>query len=278
MIARFHHSRRWVGVALSLALGVMAACGDDGGPVDLGTDAATDAFVAPLAHLGSTASYSPSGELSVERPPSAEGDLLVLFLSRTDDLLPMHLEGWSPVTGCFKSFNTQLLCLTEDECTEMDGDYCLTFGDEGEGRDLATMVFTRLVAAGEPASYGWSLRGLAPSWAIVSAIRGADEAVPVRATASRSLDSFPNSRFPSAEAQAGDLLLLAQSFDDAVAEDDFLPPSGMARFQWIAGADEAGHVFGGLLAESGPTGERETLGVGGENAKDLMLTVVIAGR
>lgn len=268
---------RTVGLAaLALALG----CGDDDGSTE-GTDLGVedDAFVEPLAHVGSTASYSPSGELSIDRPTgSAEGDLLVLFLSRTDDLLPMRLEGWSPVTACYKSTNTQFSCLTEAECTEVDGDYCLAFGDGGTGQDLASGVFTRVVGVGEPTSHAWSLRGFAPSWAILTAIRGADPAAPIRGAAATSHDGNPNSQFPSARAEAGDLLLLSQSFDDTAAEDDFLPPVGMALFRWIAGADEAGYVFGAEVGESGPTGERETRGMGGANAKDLMLTVVVAGR
>ena len=270
-----------------------SACGDDGGTkadggpsADLGgadagpADAfASDAFVEPPTHLASTANYSPTGELSIDRPSeSAEGDLLVLFLSRTDDLLPLRLEGWSAVTSCLKSNNTQLTCLSEADCTEMDGDYCLTFGDSGTGRDLASAVFTRVVGPTEAASYGWSLRGVAPSWAILSAVRGVDPADPIRDSAATSHDADPNSLFPSAAAEVGDLLLLSQAFDDTAAEDAFLPPAGMALLRWIAGADEAGYVFGASLTESGPTGERETRGVGGPNAKDLMITVVVAGR
>ena len=113
---------------------------------------------------------------------------------------------------------------------------------------------------------------------MLSALRGADEARPIRAAAGTSHDGNPNSLFPSANGEAGDLLLLSQAFDDTAAQDDFLPPTDMALFRWIAGADEAGYVFGVELSDDGPTGERETQGVGGANAKDLMLTIVVAGR
>lgn len=276
-------------LALTLALG----CGDSGAagrdafapdatPVDGGAGRdgfAADAFEPdePIALRGSAAVYGSTGELSIERPPAAaEGDLLVLFLSRTDDLLPLRLEGWSAVTACLKSTNTQERCLTAAECAEMDGDYCLTFGAEGTGRDLATAVFTRRVGPAEATSYGWSLRGAAPSWAILAAFGGAAEASPIRASAGTSHDANPSSRFPSVSAEAGDYLLLAQAFDDTAAEDDFLPPAEMTLLRWIAGADEAGYLFGAALDASGPTGERETRGVGGPNAKDLMLTVVVA--
>ncbi len=254
------------------------------GGADLGADAAVDGGapdggIGPAVHLGTTGVYSPSGELSLDRPAeSAAGDLLVLFLSRTDDLLPLRLEGWSAHTECFKSFNTQDFCLTEADCTARDGDYCLAFGADGDGRDLATRVFTRVVTDGEPSRYAWSLEGVNPSWAILSAVRGADGADPIRDGATTSHDVDPNSVFPSANAEAGDLLLLSMVFDDTAPEEAFLPPEGMTLFEYVVGPDEAGFVFGAPIATAGPTGVRETLGPGGPGAKDLMITLVVAGR
>jgi hypothetical protein len=257
-----------------LGLAVTLGCGDDAPVPDMAVE--SDGGAPEAWHVASTAVYSPSGELTIERPESAEGDLLVLFLSRTDDLLPLRLDDWSARVACLTSTNTQLECLTPADCTMMDGDYCLAFGDTGDGQDLATAVFTRSVGPGEPASYAWALQGIEPSWAVLTAVRGANAAAPVRDSAIRSFDAVSSSVFPSANAEVGDLLLLLQSFDDPTTEGDFLPPDGLSLFQFVGGTDEASYLFGGPITEAGPTGERETLGVGGPDAKDLMITLVVA--
>lgn len=245
---------------------------------DMGTsaDAAVDGGAPEAVHVATKALWSPTGELSIARPDSAEGDLLVLFLSRTDDPLPLHLEGWETRASCLTSSNTQLACFTVEDCTMRDGDYCLAFDAPGSGEDLATVVFTRTVGPAEPPSYGWSLRGTQPSWAVLSSVRGANNDAPIRDSAVRSFDAVPASVFPSANAEAGDLLLLFQAFDDPAAEGDFLAPAGMSALAYVVGTDETGYLFGESMTTSGPTGERETLGTGGPDAKDLMLTVVIA--
>ena len=264
-------TRQWLELLGLLALSF--GCGE---PVAVADMALPDAGAPEVRHLATNATLSPSGELTVARPESAEGDLLVLFLSRTDDPLPLRLEGWTAQAACLTSFNTQLECLTRADCTAMDGDYCTAFGEMGTGEDLATVVYTRSVAADEPTSYGWTLRGTEASWAALSAVRGADGAAPIRDRAVRSFDAVSASVFPSAHAEAGDLLLLFQAFDDPAAEGDFLAPAGMMQLAFVAGFDEAGHLFAGPIAEGGPTGERETLGAGGPDAKDLMVTVVVA--
>ena len=261
---------------------------DAASPVD--ASAPTDAALADAGppdagppedwHRGSTATYDGSGELDLERPTdTAPGDLLVLFLSRTDDLLPVALDGWDPVASCFKTDNGQPECFEVADCIEPDGDYCRRFAENGGGgRDLATVAFLRTVAADEPARYAWTLRGSRPAWAILTGVRGADPTEPVRDEASTSNDRSTDSVFPSATGEPGDFLLLAQAFDDTTDEADFLPPDGTELFRWIAGPDEAGYVFGAQLDASGPTGERPTGGPGGPRAKDLTITLVLAAR
>lgn len=239
----------------------------------------SDGFAADW-HVGTEVDYDGDGAIRVDRPGASQrGDLLLLFLSRTDDLLPLRLDGWTRAVECLKSDNGQRQCLREADCTErLDADYCRTFGDGGNGRDLAGALFYRFVAQNEPERFAFDLRGDKPAWAILVAARGADPDDPIVDTAGRSRDSSDDSVFPSVRAESGSLLLVSQSFDDTAAVDQFTAPGGMDAVGHVAGNDEAGFVFGERIASSGETGDRTSRGPGGPAAKDLMLSVTLRAR
>ncbi|MFE8070300.1 Ig-like domain-containing protein [Marinobacteraceae bacterium S3BR75-40.1] len=228
-----------------------------------------------LNHVGSTSDYDNDGRLDLDVPGSArDGDLLMLFVSRTDDLLPIHLDGWTAGASCFKSTNGQDDCFEIPQCIEPDGDYCLRF-DGGRGRDLATVVFYREVRSGDPRRYALNLRGDKAGWAILTALRGADTRNPIRDVATESDDHNSDSLFPSVDGRAGDMLLLSMAFDDTTDRDDFRAPDDTEMFQWIAGVDEAGYVYGQVLDEDGATGSKKTHGPGGPNAKDALIALTV---
>ena len=57
---------------------------------------------------GCTRSYDYDGNMTWAVPEDAkEEDLLLLFMSHTDDLLLLELDGWEYVASCFKTFNNQ---------------------------------------------------------------------------------------------------------------------------------------------------------------------------
>ncbi|NVJ62108.1 MAG: DUF5011 domain-containing protein [Gammaproteobacteria bacterium] len=228
-----------------------------------------------IQHLGSTSDYDAANNVSIDVPSAAnENDLLLLFLSRTDDLLPIQLNGWTAGASCFKTDNGQSECHEIPDCLQQDGNYCLQF-EGGNGRDLATVVFYKTFQANDPTSFDFTLRGSKPSWAILSAIRGADNNDPIGDVATESNDGSPDSKFPSVIGNAGDLLLLSMAFDDTTNENDFLAPDGMETYQWIAGSDEAGYVYGQTLLQTGETGVKTTGGPGGPNAKDALISLIV---
>lgn len=177
--------------------------------------------IAPIKELGSTAVSSKTGtNMDIARPShSTVNDLLLLFYSRTDDLLPIHLDGWSTGPVCFKTGNDQEKCHAVADCTKMDGDYCLEFGSSARpGTDLATAVFYRVVAADEPSRYTLNPRcknvnKCKPAWALLTALRGANGADPIGDSATLSYDGVRGTVFPSVNGDAGDKLLLAMAFD-----------------------------------------------------------------
>ncbi len=237
-----------------------------------------------IEHIGTTETYDSNGqEVVVERPAaSAEGDLLVLILHRTDDDLPLFVDGWTRVAECYKGGNGDD-CGTEATCTAWhdDTDYCAAFDGSGNGHDLAQSVFYRVVGPGEPTSYSFDMNldtSGAPGWAILSALRGAATTDPVRDWAGTGCDADPNSVFPSVDGVAGDLVLLSQSFDDAIASENFTAPSGTELLGYVSMSDEAGFLFGGILAASGATGPMETGGVGGPGCKDALVSLVVRPR
>jgi hypothetical protein len=238
--------------------------------------------------VGSESVYDTNGrDVMVPRPAgSAPGDLLVLFLHRTDSYLPLTVDGWTRVAECYKRDNGYD-CSTFADCTvwASNPNFCETFGgnDGARGQDLAQAAFVREVQANEPAAYEFDLNldpagSGPPGWAIIVALRGADTVDPVRDWDHRGCDQSPDSVFPSVEGDVGDLLLLSQSFDDTVPENLFLPPDGMQSLGYTSQSDEAGFLFGAMLDAAGPTGERQTNGPGASNCKDALVSLTIQPR
>lgn len=252
--------------------------GNDGGGNDDGGNTTSE-----ITHVGTVETYDPDGQgVTVPVPPGTmAGDLMVLFMHRTDDDLPLAFGGWTRVAECYKRDNGYD-CSTEADCTVWaTPEICETFGgnDGAAGHDLAQAVFVRPASASEPADYSFDLNADSsghPGWAILTTLRGADSTDPVRAWSHEGCDGDPNSVFPSVLGEAGDMVLLSQSFDDAIGQDAFLPPTGTQSFGYVSDSDEAGFLFGGLLTAAGDTGPMETLGDGGPPCKDALISLTIA--
>lgn len=249
-----------------------------------------------IIHVGTTVVYDPNGQdVTIDRPSGSQsGDLLVLALHRTDDDLPLFVDGWTRVAECYKRDNGYD-CSTAEDCTVWhNDDFCQTFGDEGQGaHDLAQSVFVRAVDANEPSSYQFNLNvdnTGHPGWAILTALRGAATVDPVRDWANVGCDGDAHSVFPSVYVEKGDMVLLSQSFDDAVAQAKFSAPAGMMSFGYVTGEkqyvseadqnatlvnDETGFLFGGILDAAGETGELKTTGDGASNCKDALVSLAI---
>lgn len=65
------------------------------------------------------------------------------------------------------------------------------------------------------------------------------------------------------------------NFDDAIGMDKFTAPVGFVDLGYVSNSDEAGFLFGGTLSQDGDTGPMETLGDGGPNCKDGLVSLAI---
>ena len=230
--------------------------------------------------------------MQITRPVQSQpGDLLVLFLSRTDDYLPLQLEGFTSGPACFKTNDWQDTCHAAADCTDWDGDYCLEFDGNpcSDGADLATAVFYRTVQQAEaedeePQHYTFDLQcwgECKPAWAILIALRGANNQFPIVDSATISFDDERGSKFPSvSNASPGDMLLLSMTFDDGLESgidvSTFRPPEGTERLSYVVGEDEASFLFAQELSLSGATGQKYTTGPGIEYVqKDAMISLII---
>ncbi|NRA47216.1 MAG: hypothetical protein HRU09_19880 [Oligoflexales bacterium] len=232
-----------------------------------------------ITHIGTNEVRNKKGVINISRPSaSVEGDLLVLFLHRTDDDLPLYIDGWERVAECYKSKNRSV-CATEKDCTKWhNDDFCKRFGMLGNGHDLAQAVFVRPVRKNEPKKYRFNLnrdRTGKPGWAMLTALRGADTENPVRDWAHTGCDRKTASVFPSVYGEQGDLVLLSQSFDDAIGQANFLAPAGATTLGYVSAGDEAGFLFGGYADETGETGTMVTRGNGGPACKDALISLSI---
>nr|MCU0677753.1 hypothetical protein [Myxococcota bacterium] len=145
----------------------------------------------------------------------------------------------------------------------------------------AQAVFYRAVGSREPSSYRFDLNRDStghPGWAILTALRGAATRDPVRDWSGVGCDRDDDSLFPSVQGAPGDMLLLSQSFDDAVARERFLPPPGTELFGYVSRSDEAGFLFGGLVTTRGSTGTKRTGGPGASSCKDALVSLTIVAR
>jgi hypothetical protein len=234
-------------------------------------------------------------ELVLDVPDAAEvGDLLVLFLARTDDLLPLYLDDWTRAAECLKEENGWE-CMEARQC--IDGDwrdnvqrrsYCNEFhycpnpnkrqDGVNDGEDLGLAVFYKTLEAGE-SRFRFDIEGSHPAWAVLYAIHGAVNDDPIAAYAVDGNDGSSASIFPSVQGRANDLLLLAQAFDDGASRpgnltaQHFKAPVGTRRLVSYIEHDESTFLFGCRLVNDGPTGRLRTTGNNGGAAKDVMITL-----
>ncbi len=233
-----------------------------------------------ISHIGTTQIWDKNGQnIRVERPSgSQEGDLLILVLHRTDDVLPLRVDGWTYAASCYKRDNGYN-CVTADDCERWDGNFCSYFGSYGrKGEDLAQSIFYKTVASNEPGSYTFNLNKDSsghPGWVILTALRGANTNDPIRDTNQIGCDKDVNSRFPSVYGVKGDMVLLSQSFDDRIAKSRFQAPVGTATLGYVSNSDEAGFLYGGILTQTGETGVMETRGEGGPGCKDGLVSLTV---
>lgn len=232
-----------------------------------------------ISHIGTTQIWDADGQgVKIAKPANTKaGDLMVLVLHRTDDMLPYSVNGWTRRAECYKEDNGYQ-CLNIADCSSSSGGFCTRFQSKYNGRDLAQVVFTRTASSTEPSSYSFNLNQDSsghPGWAILTTLRGANTSSPVRATANKGCDNDKDSMFPSVDGRKGDMLLLSQSFDDAIGRDKFGAPNGMSTFGYVSNSDEAGFLFGGILTQDGPTGVRRTNGDGASECKDALVSITI---
>lgn len=233
-----------------------------------------------------------SGNIIIHAPTQTRvGDYLFLFLSRSDDYLPLEIHDWTRGAECFKSENGQKECMAESDCIEKtnNGEYCLEFntttmGIVGRGLDLATVMFYRKVVTSGDDSGCWPLQieGVydTTTWAIVTAIPNVNDEQPIRNAVGRSCDGVPQSVFPNVDGiSKNDVLLLSQAFDDTAELKHFQSPNGTELLGFTNGYDDAGFLYGTLFDNDDngeSTGEMQTNGPGtGARCKDALLSVVV---
>jgi len=228
---------------------------------------------------GSTSTYDRNGLINITRPTQSKiDDLLFLFLSRSDDGLPVNLTDWKPVASCLKRHNSVRNCETIDECSEkMWEEYCYA------GADLGTVVFYRKVTNYEPSYYYLNItaRYGRPAWAILTAVENADidSENPVRSVATTSCDKTNHSIFPSVYGETDDLLLLSLAYDDRAVEENFPPPNGTKVESYISGRDETGFLYSKELEIDVETGTFNVTTVDIKyRCKDAMISLVVKNR
>ena len=230
-----------------------------------------------------------SGGITVYAPKDTRvGDTLFLFLSRSDDYLPLEINDWTRGAECFKSDNGQKKCFTESDCIERDGEYCMKFnntdGVSGRGRDLATVMFTRRINEDDvEGCWELDIRGGHTTWATVAAIPNVNEANPIREVKPRSCDGqqarSEKSIFNGVYGRMNDVLLLSQAFDDKADTTHFGPPVGTELLGFSSGGDDAGFLWAKKFTSRGDTGELSTTGPGTKaRCKDALLSVVVKRR
>jgi hypothetical protein len=235
-----------------------------------------------IQHIGTTEVWDRNGQgVKINRPSGTRsGDLMVLVLHRTDDHLPFAVSGWNRGAECYKEDNGYQ-CLTVSDCTSKSGNFCDRFDGKYRGRDLAQVVFYKRAGSNEPSSYRFNLNKDSsghPGWAILTTLRGANTSSPIRDSSNRGCDKNSDSLFPSVYGKKGDMLLLSQSFDDAVSKSKFGAPSGMSTFGYVSNSDEAGFLYGAILGKDGETGKRKTRGDGASSCKDALVSLSIKAK
>ena len=204
---------------------------------------------------GCSKTYDKNGKIVLDVPGEAKnGDLLLLFLSRTDDFLPLRIKGWKYAASCFKSGNEQKECWTRKDCLEKKEKHCIEF-PRGNGRDLATIIFYKAWSEKDPSSFEFYLPGgTHPGWGFLLAVNGVDDSSPVRDINTSSRDDSKLSVFPTVQGDEGDLLLLSMAFDDTAEASDFRPPNDMELVCFVNGKDEAGFLYSNEILSNEATG------------------------
>lgn len=285
-----HRSSVWLGVmaASALLLGCMSetedALADD---TEEGFSVTEEALAGDPVFIGATTGKSQNGTLSIRVPNgTAAGDLLVLFLHRTDDtnfwdgpsqlsqrLSPWRSGGWQgPVATC--AFDNSA------------GD----FNCAGKENDLNQVLYWKKATTDDLRVDGTQYErltidfpGTKPAWAIMATIRnGGSSSNPVRAWKGQTAcDNIEGTKFPSVFGNAGDMLLLSQSFDDGansgITSSSFTANSGFTRRAQVIDNDEAGHLYSRLLTVTGNTTSYATNGGSGppSKCKDIAVSIVI---
>lgn len=233
-----------------------------------------------ITQVCANAMYHQNGKLAIDTPSAAKlGDLLLLFLSRTDNPLPHTLVGWTAVASCLKSHNGQNECRQINECEVLNNNYCLDTYSAGnkKGEDLGTVVFYKTLMQNNE-QFSFELKGSRPAWAILASISGANTTSPIAAHTTESSDGNRDSLFPSVYANAKDLTLFSMAFDDTANINDFRSPTSTTMHAWIAGEDEAGSLYGKIMQTTGESGKHKTRGVGGWRNKDALISIVVRSR
>ena len=226
---------------------------------------------------GCTSSYDKDGKIAWDIPRLAtKGDLLLLFISRTGNTLPLKINGWKYAASCFKSRDDQKQCWTRMDCKKEINGYCAEF-PKGRGKDLATIVFFKEWSEYDPGTFQYDLPvNQYAGWGFLLVVNGAaDYSTPIRDTNTSSKDDSVYSIFPSVYGKEGDLLLLSMAFDDRAEETDFRPPNGTDLINFVNGRDEAGFLYSKELTANNATGELATKGPGGPENKDALISLVL---
>jgi len=236
-------------------------------------------LLADIEHVGTTKIWDEDGQdISIDVPPGTQaGDLYILILHRTDDYLPLKVDGWDRAAECFKTDNADD-CAYASTCENWADDYFCQQFNTGSGQDLAQSIFYKPAGSNEPSSYTFDLNssgGGHPGWIILTTLRGANSNDPVREWAGVGNDGSSDSKFPSVNGETGDMLMLSQSYDDFVSESAFTAPDGMEYWGYVGNSDETGFLYGELLTSSGETGVRTTNGSGSYDNKDALVSLTI---
>ncbi|WP_416395512.1 hypothetical protein [Allohahella sp. A8] len=249
---------------------------------DASGSSGTGDAVSGIQHINTTQVWDSNGQgVRINRPSGTRaGDLQVLVIHRTDDHLPFEVSGWKRAAECYKEDNGYQ-CLTVADCTSRSGNFCDRFSGKYRGRDLAQVVLYKTAGSSEPSNYSFDFNKDTsghPGWAILTTLRGADTGNPIRDTATRGCDGNSDSLFPSVYGKRGDMVLLSQSFDDAVSKSRFNPPDNTMTFGYVSNSDEAGFLFGGVLSRDGETGAMKTHGEGASSCKDALVSLTVRAR
>jgi hypothetical protein len=248
---------------------------------------ATDGGSGNVEFVEATTDKNQGGNLAINVPPQTKrGDLLLLFVHRTDGPNLWTLNEFRASMPGSSGWNGPLATCAIDNVA---GD----FDCGGQQGDLNQVIYHKRATASDlGARLDLDMPGSKPAWAVMAAIRGATTS----ATFTRTIgygtpqsngtlnrcDQTGQTRFaPVPDARQGDLLLLSQSFDDganspnSVEDNDFEAPLGLSRYAYVIDNDEAGHLFGGLVTNDGGTPMYTTTGDGAAHCKDLAISIAI---